>query len=666
MTINRNLSLIYILIVISCLIISLYYLALLSNVSEFNVLTSLIHKRFNNLLLWEIALPRYFAVVLAGSALALAGYLFQVASRNILASPSLLGVGSGAHLALVVTLIFFPSLFEQHRIFISLFGGTVITLIIFGLCYKKDGQIHTIFIGTAVSLALSAIAAILSIYFENNVSGLFAWGAGDAEQQGWEIVSTVWKYILISILIALLFSKIIRFYELGDEVVQSLGIPLNTTKWFLLFLGTMLTCFAITLVGPISFIGLFVPNILRALGVQSAKLFMVLCLILGIFVLLLADTVTIMFEKYFYLNLPVGILTASLGAPILLWTMLRPGYYSINENKHIGLYGFSKNIKITTLLCIISSVLLVGVIFSSGLNVITDIANGYFIQKQTVYAFLYYEVYSPRIVLAILAGCALAVSGLFFQSIIQNTLASPEIIGVSQGATCSALIFTLFFPQMSWLYIQLSAFSGGIIAFFIIIFLATKFRLSPIQLAIVGISFGALYSAINMGILAMSGVKSSQILQWLSGSLYGQDWQTTLYFGLAFLAISPFCYFLSPWITRLSFGQEKAKSLGSNIQFESMLLLLLATLLTSLVVATVGMLSFIGLMAPHIARILGFTKPKELVIASAAIGGMFVAMTDMLVMFGFNSIEIPTGLILPIIGTTYLIWLLLKQKSAIN
>ena len=541
--------------------------------------------------------------------------------------------------------------------------GGVAAFIVFGLTYKHSDPIRIIFAGVAISFSLSALAAILSLYYDQSVSGMFLWGAGDVEQQGWLNVDILWKYLIVIIILVFIISKVIRLYSLGDETAQALGVPVNLIRWSMIGLGVVLTSCAVTLVGPISFIGLFIPNILRVLGFRIGKTFISLCLVLGALVLLLADTITIAIEKYAYVNFPVGVLTAMLGAPILLWALLKLNRPSINGNNKIVISGLHKAVNMNYIFIFACIIIFSAFLFSDGTLIIKSMIDGSLFQINSLNHFLYIDITLPRILLAVLAGGTLALSGFFFQGVIQNVLASPEVLGISQGATCTALLLLLFLPQSPWWSIQLAAFVGGLIAFLIVMLLSKKMNFNPLQLAMIGISLGALYAAINAGLLAISGLQSAEVLRWLTGSFYGHGWQDVYRLGLIIIFTLPLCYFFAPWITSLAFGAEKAQSLGVNIYIARFVLLFLATLQTSAVVASVGMLGFVGLMAPHLARMLGITDPRKLVIVSFLIGSVLTVFSDILSTWIFSPVEIPAGLIAPIIGTVYLLFLLHRARS---
>ncbi|TNF68933.1 MAG: iron ABC transporter permease [Gammaproteobacteria bacterium] len=645
-------------------IMASYYLAFESEHSITQVLAELATFDVkDNVILWYMSLPRLFAGILAGMALALAGALFQEASRNLLASPNLLGVSSGTHLALVIGLIWFPAFSSSHLILFAFVGGMITVTCVFLITRKDPQPVRIIFSGVAISLALSALAAILSLFFEQNVGGLFLWGAGDVEQQGWANISHTWAWIIIPSVFIILFNRYIAIYALGDDQASALGIPVTSIRWLMIIIGVILTASAVILVGPVSFIGLFIPNILRVLKVKLNAFFFIITAMLGAVILPLADLIHLSISHYYLYNIPVGVLTAALGAPILLVALSKLGHLTFSQNESIKLIRLKVVIKARYLIILLIFCSILSLIYSSGIYISIKSIVTYDLFKPGLNHFLLFNLRLPRICLAILAGGALAVSGLFFQGIIRNVLASPEVLGISQGSTSLALFLLLFVPQASWWSIQLAAIIGGLAAFLVVILVARKMGFRPLQLAMIGISLGALYAALNTSLLAFAGMRVSETIRWLSGSLYGADWSSVNHLLYIVILILPICYLVAPWIDQLALGEEKAKSLGLNLSKAKFILLLLATILSASVVASIGMLGFIGLMAPHLARIMGYKSTRNQVIISFLIGAILTLVADLLGSIIFSPNEIPAGLVASVIGTIYLLFLLNQQAK---
>lgn len=641
-----------------------YYLSVQSEHSIVQIVSEIFSFDLkNNVILWYMSLPRLVAGILAGGALALAGALFQEASRNLLASPNLLGVSAGTHLFLVIGLIWFPVFSSNHQVLFAFIGGILTAICVFFITRKEPEPVRIIFAGVAISLALSALAAILSLFFEQNVGGLFLWGAGDVEQQGWWNIHTTWLWIIAAFLFVMSISRTISIYALGDDHAKALGIRVNLIRWFMIIAGVILTANAVILVGPVSFIGLFIPNILRVLKVKTNGFFLVYSSLAGAIILPLADLIHLMIDHHYLINIPVGVLTAVLGAPILLIVLSKLGHLSFSQNENIKLIMLKNKINLTYLIILLIFFCILSFVSSGGIYISLKSIVTYDLFHQSLNHFLLINLRLPRICLAILAGGALAVSGLFFQGVIRNVLASPEVLGVSQGSTFLSLFLLLIIPSASWISIQITALLGGLASFLIVIFIAKKMGFRPLQLAMIGISLGALYAALNTSLLAFSGMRVSETIRWMSGSFYGVNWIFVEHLFWVVLVILPICYFVAPWIDKLALGEEKAKSLGLSLSKAKFILLLLATILTSSVVASVGMLGFIGLMAPHIARMIGYRKTRSLVIISFLIGSILTVSSDFIGTIIFAPNEIPAGLVASVIGAFYLLFLLNKQAS---
>ena len=658
---KRFKNFLYILMIFSFVFIGLINL----NLFDFNNLRQILsdfHKNNSvDIIFWNSDLPRYVVSLIAGSALSLAGLLFQESTRNVLASPNLLGVGAGAHLSLALGLIFFPNLMVNYNIFFALAGAFIVTVIVYYASSRSDNALRIVLLGVALTFTLNSLAGIISLYFEKDVSGLFLWGAGDLEQQGWNKIILLFPIVLLIYVICFFITQKLKVFNLGEIRATSLGINVIRFRWTLLILGVILTAIAVTLAGPISFIGLFVPNVLRVLKVKMNKKFIFLTAFLGSNVLLFADTLTKLFAKNLYINIPVGIFTAVIGAPTLFWAVFKIRQFSISHNEERATSNkyFLSPHSIIYLSIFFFCILFV---FVDGFGSFHFVINFLFNHSALSNTFVYEELIYPRILIAFIAGGSLGVSGLFFQGVIKNNLASPEILGVSQGAIFLVLIFLLFFPNLDWIFIQFITFTGGLIVFGFIMFCAKKYNLQTIKLAMIGICIGAFLTSLNTGLLAFSGMQSAEVIRWSSGSLYGHSYGDLYRLCLILFFTIPISYYFSNKLPFFLLDKHKSISLGFNLFKIQIILLLLATIQTSAVISTIGLLGFIGLIAPHIIKLLGYIKPRVQFVLVFFLGGILGMFSECLSRWLFYPAEIPAGLITPIIGTLYLIWALVKQR----
>ncbi len=277
----------------------------------------------------------------------------------------------------------------------------------------------------------------------------------------------------------------------------------------------------------------------------------------------------------------------------------------------------------------------------------------------------------PRIVLALLAGMALAVSGAILQGIIRNPLASPDIIGITGGASLAVVTFLTIFSgerssaltvSISWL--PVAAFLGALLLGILVYLLSWKNGVTPIRLVLIGIGLAAAMQALtNMMILFGPLYLATQAQIWITGSVNGANWSqvTTLLPWVLILLFLVWIYARRLNIQEL--GDELAKGFGSVVQKDRMILLLFSTALAGGAVAFVGGVGFVGLMAPHIGRKLVGSSFGALIPTSALIGALLVMSADLIARTAFSPLEIPAGVFTSAIGAPYFIYLLYRSRN---
>lgn len=281
--------------------------------------------------------------------------------------------------------------------------------------------------------------------------------------------------------------------------------------------------------------------------------------------------------------------------------------------------------------------------------------------------FVLFSIRLPRIIITLLAGMALSLSGAILQGITRNDLADPGIIGINSGAGVAISIFFLFFPieAGSFVYmLPLVAFFGAFLTVgFIYVFSYNKNTgLQPVKLVLVGIGFSmALSGAMIVLISSAEREKVDFIARWLAGNIWGTDWPF-IWALLPWLAILiPFTLYKANRLNLLGLSEPVAVGVGVSIEKERGILLLTAVALAASAVSVTGGIAFIGLMAPHIAKALVGPRNQLFIPLAILIGGWLLLFADTI---GRNLIEpngIPTGIIVALIGAPYFIYLLLKK-----
>lgn len=266
----------------------------------------------------------------------------------------------------------------------------------------------------------------------------------------------------------------------------------------------------------------------------------------------------------------------------------------------------------------------------------------------------------PRVIIAVLVGVNLAVSGVLLQSVIRNPLADPYITGISQGSALISVFIMVFFPQAVSLRPFLG-FLGGAVSCFIVYTMAYKKELSPIRIVLAGAACNALLGSLSSAITINAGIGSSNIQKWLMGSLATVTWDNVYILVPYSIAGLTLAIILCKVCNVLALGSKNAKSLGYNTNLYMILVTLAAVFLAGISTAIAGVISFVGLVVPHLCRIIIGYDHKYLVPLSAILGGLLVLIADTLGRTIMNPYEVPAGIVTCIIGAPFFLYLLKRS-----
>lgn len=273
----------------------------------------------------------------------------------------------------------------------------------------------------------------------------------------------------------------------------------------------------------------------------------------------------------------------------------------------------------------------------------------------------------PRTILAILTGSALALSGTIVQALLRNGLASPKIIGINSGAALGVLFLSAFLPGLSVGWTPVAAAIGGSVAA-AVVFLLSEFRpVTPARLALIGIAFSLLCDAVVDYILVTAPTFSiASPLVWLTGSLWGRGWEEIHLVWLPLCLLSGLSLLLAYRLDLIRLGSEQAQGVGMRVRIERQILLVIATMLAALAVSVVGVLGFVGLMAPHIARRVVGGGHRTVLPASALIGAILVTLSDAAGRAIAPPVEISAGIVTALMGAPFFIYILLTTRSEVQ
>lgn len=276
------------------------------------------------------------------------------------------------------------------------------------------------------------------------------------------------------------------------------------------------------------------------------------------------------------------------------------------------------------------------------------------------------DIRMPRIAAAVLIGAALSVSGVVFQSMFINPLVSPGILGVLAGASFGAALGMIL--AKNWLVVQLGAFSFGLIAVFAAVAMSALGRVDRLLMLILGgIISGALFTSLLSVVkyLADPYEQLPAIVYWLMGGLSAVDGNTVLAASGPIITGILVLLFLSGYLNALSMGDEEARSLGLNVNFLRFLFILMATVISALTVVMGGIIGWVGLLIPHIARMIVGPDNRILLPASALIGATYMLIADDIARLLF-SVEIPIGILTSLVGIPFFAFVLRKAKKGWN
>ena len=268
----------------------------------------------------------------------------------------------------------------------------------------------------------------------------------------------------------------------------------------------------------------------------------------------------------------------------------------------------------------------------------------------------------PRILIAMIVGANLAVSGALLQAVMQNPLADPGLTGVSTGASLAAITVMLVFPQFSGL-VPIIAFIGGALACATVFALAWKNGIKPVRIILAGVAVNAILGG-GTSLLSILYIDKIQgVLLWINGSISGKNWsdvKTLATYSFIGLILS---LFLIRKANILQLGDEMSTNLGININKYRLLISLLAVFLAAISTAVVGVIGFVGLIVPHIARHLVGSDYKYLLPLSIISGSILLVLGDTLARTVASPIELPVGIIMAVTGGPFFLYLLRKGES---
>lgn len=619
-------------------------------------------------------MPRLAAGVLVGIALGVAGLVMQSVSRNVLASPDTLAVNAGSYLAVVAVAAFGIALPIAGGGVVAFVGGLAAAGLVLALSAGSGGgTVRLVLAGSAIALALVAITTMLLLLYPERTEGLYAWGNGTLAQTSMEPMLQLGPVVLLAVAVLFFFARQFDLIALGGDTATVLGVRVRRTRLIGILIAVLLSAAAVTVAGPIGFVGLAAPAIVRLIavrvpGMQKHVLLIPAAAVMGVIVVLGADVLLrLAFGGQAAVEVPTGVVTTIFGAVFLVALALRARAASDSGTGFVIGAGLSRRGRVLVIAA--SAVLLVALAFVSLLLGDAKLLGGDVLNWVTGQAGPLVEFVmntrAPRVAAAILAGSALALAGTVVQAVSRNPLAEPAILGVTGGAGVGAVLVITFWPLATFFGVTVGGLAGAALAALIVFGLAMRGGLASTRLILIGLGVSAAAGAVtSMLIIATDPYNAAKALTWMSGSTYGRTFPQLIPLAIVILVAVPLLASARRELDLLAFDDDTPRVLGVRLGSTRLGLLAVSVALTATAVSAVGVIGFVGLVAPHAARALVGSRHALVLPLAALLGALLVCVADTLGRTVIAPAQLPAGLLTAVVGAPYFVWLLWRSRRS--
>ncbi|MFF5427954.1 MULTISPECIES: iron ABC transporter permease [unclassified Streptomyces] len=615
-------------------------------------------------------LPRTLTGLVVGIALGVSGALVQGATRNPLAAPDTLGVNAGAYFAVVLVAFTGVSLGPIPAGGAAFLGG----LLAVGLVHLLTGggvltPGRVLLAGATVALAATSAAEFLQMLDVQATRGLFFWGNGTLLQSDLERPLVLGAVVLAGAVAAPFLARPLDLLALGDETAQAMGVRVERIRPAAFLLAVLLSAAAVSLAGPIGFVGLIGPVIVRQLGLRKHAALLPMAALLAATLVLGADAaaqIVVTPSATQPAEIPVGVVTALIGGPVFMALARRVSTGDadtgaavvVSDRRRAPGYTVALGAGLLALAAAMALSLRVGDVPVSWGQLGAALTGS---AEQITEAVISFRL--PRVLVAALAGACLAVAGVAVQAVVRNPLAEPGLVGVTGGASLGAITVILAVPAAPLAALPAAAAVGGVLMLILVVLVARGTRsggrggIDPTRVVLVGIGAAATSMALVNILVVGAQMNLASALGWLAGSTYGRDFTA-----LGWLAVPAVVAVLLVAAARpvnlLSLGDELPRALGLDLGRARLLVLGAGAVLAAGTAAAVGAVGFVGLVAPHLARRVVGNSTARVIPMAAVLGAVLVVSADALGRWLLAPTEIPVGIVTALLGAPYLVWLL--------
>ncbi|MGC5773975.1 iron ABC transporter permease [Paenibacillus pabuli] len=617
-------------------------------------------------MIWDLRMPRTVIGIIAGGALAVAGALLQTITRNPLAASDTLGINAGAYFIVVLGAILFPGVLSQSPFLFAALGGLLAAFAAYFMGGgRRSSPVRLALSGMIISMVLGSFTSALHIFFSMETQGLFLWGSGTLVQNDWSGVTYAWPWVVGITILALILSRQWDMLELDESTASSLGQKVGLARAGGLIIAVLLAAVIVSVIGPIGFVGLVAPHLVRLSGVRSNRLLLPGVFIWGAALLVGADVLAKMVHNS-SMELPTGAVMAIIGAPWLIWLVLTRMKAANGSGMSASMSTGAPSRRLAfgpmaVLFSVITVMLILLSTMFGGMRIpFADLFPSLF-QSDGLFSALI-QLRIPRTLVAAGAGAALAISGVLIQMAVRNPLADASIVGVSSGAGLGAMMVLILLPGLPIYLLPIAAIIGAAIAAVVVFSLSWKKGLNPSAVVLLGIAMSAIAGAGIQILIVRGAVYGSSGYIWLTGSTYARTWEQVRTIGLFLVILVPVAWWLARRFELLVFDDNSASGLGLNVRRTRLLAMTTGVLLAAGAVACVGTVGFIGLIAPHMVRLLTGHKLRRSMFLSALAGAVMLVLADTIGRTVMAPTEIPSGILIALIGTPYFLYLMYRSN----
>ncbi|AWQ48668.1 Ferric hydroxamate ABC transporter [Klebsiella oxytoca] len=608
------------------------------------------------IILHSMWLPRQGMAMVGGATLGLCGWLMQRALRNPLAEPMTLGMTAGATLAMGLASLWMPSLLVGARTGVVIAGELAALACVLALSWRQRlSPLVMVQAGIMINLWCGALTLLIAIINDRFLLQVLMWGGGSLAVEDGQTLLRMLPWLALCFVGLLFLLRPLELLQLPETVVSSLGASPLRIRGAAVLLALSMSAVIINAVGVIGFLGLAAPHLARFGGARTSRQMVLHTALIGAGLLWLTDLCVSRVSLENGQLLPVGMLTALTGGPLLMLLARAARQPVIDLAPLLPVSSTPQQRRFIWLSAgILSAGIVVSLCFGHGLQ------HWHWAGKEELANLLPLRL--PRLLAAVSAGALLAGAGVLMQRVSGNPLASPEVLGIGGGAAMGVTAFVFLFPSGGGGGLLASSLCGALISLLLTLWNSRRSAFNPQRVLLNGLALNALCQAAVSIVMINNLTASAVLLPLMTGSTYyiGASLAQGVFFvTLVILALVPL---FRRWLVLLPMGNV-AGSLGVALPRARFSVLGMAAVMTGLATLLVGPVSFIGLLGPHLARKIGAKGPLAQLYTAALLSAAIMTVADWLGRNALYPRQLPVGLVASLIGVPLLIGPLIRHRA---